>query len=136
MDTFNKKYILLSLLISIFISNFIFASCGSCQVQAEPAILKKSNSLVTTIPESGKIEGFAIASCGMCNFGYKESKGCSLTIKIGDTIYPVEGTKIHDHGDPHSGEGFCTAIRVGYVSGKIKKNTFYSDSFILIESPN
>ena len=135
MDTFNKKYILLSLLISVFISNFVFASCGSCQVQAKSAILKKSNSLVTTIPESGDIEGFAIASCGMCNFAYKGSKGCSLTIKIGDTVYPVEGNSIHEHGDPHSEEGMCSAIRVAYVSGKVKKNKFYSESFSLIESP-
>ena len=135
MDTFNKKYILLSLLISIFISNFIFASCGSCQVQAEPVVSKKSNLLVTTIPTSGKIEGFAIASCGMCNFDYKEIRGCSLTIKIGDTIYPVKGTNIHKHGDPHSEEGMCSAIRVAYVSGKVKDNKFYSDSFTLIESP-
>ena len=135
MDILNKKNMLLSLLVLIFISSFIFANCGSCQVQAKPAVLKKSNSLVTTIPESGKIEGFAIASCGMCNFAYKKSKGCSLTIKIGDTVYPVEGTGIHKHGDPHSEEGMCSAIRVAYVSGKINKNKFYSDSFTLIESP-
>ena len=135
MDTLNKKNILLSFLILIFVSSFVFASCGSCQAQAKPAVLKKSNSLVTVIPESGNIEGFAIASCGMCNFGYKESKGCSLTIKIGDTVYPVEGTNIHKHGDPHSEEGMCSAIRVAYVSGKIKDNKFYSDSFTLIESP-
>jgi len=134
MDTLNKKYIL-SLLILIFVSSFVFASCGSCQVQAKPAVLKKSNSLVTTIPESGNIEGFAIASCGMCNFGYKENKGCSLTIKIGDTVYPVEGTSIHKHGDPHSKEGMCSVIRVAYISGKVKKDKFYSDSFTLIESP-
>ena len=135
MDTLNKKNMLLSLLILIFISSFIFASCGSCQVQAKSAILKKSNSLVSTIPESGDIEGFAIASCGMCNFAYKGSKGCSLTIKIGDTIYPVEGSSLHEHGDPHSEEGMCSAIRVAYVSGKVKKNKFYSESFSLIESP-
>ena len=135
MDTFNKKYILLSLLISVVVSNFVFASCGSCQVQAKPVVSKKSNLLVTTISESGKIEGFAIASCGMCNFGYKESKGCSLTIKIGDTVYPVEGTSIHKHGDPHSEEGMCSAIRVAYISGKIKDNKLYSDFFTLIESP-
>jgi hypothetical protein len=135
MGTLNKKYILLPLLISIFVSNFAFANCGSCQVQTKPAISKKSNSLVTTIPESGEIEGFAIASCGMCNFDYKGSKGCSLTIKIGDTIYPVQGTDIHKHGDPHSEEGMCSAIRVAYISGKIKDNKLYSDSFTLIESP-
>ena len=135
MGTLNKKYILLSLLISIFISNFAFANCGSCQVQTKPVISKKSNSLVNTIPESGEIEGFAIASCGMCNFDYKGSKGCSLTIKIGDTIYPVQGTDIHKHGDPHSEEGMCSATRVAYVSGKIKDNKLYCDSFTLIESP-
>jgi len=135
MDTFNNKNILLSLLISVFISNFVFANCGSCQVQTKPVVSKKSNSLVTTIPTSGKIEGFAIASCGMCNFDYKEIRGCSLTIKIGDTVYPVEGTNIHKHGDPHSEEGMCSAIRVAYASGKVKDNKFYSDSFTLIESP-
>ena len=122
METLNKKNMLLSLLILIFVSSFVFASCGSCQVQAKPVVSKKSNSLVTTIPESGKIEGFSIASCGMCNFDYKGSKGCSLTIKIGDTVYPVEGTNIHKHGDPHSEEGMCSAIRVAYVSGKVKNN--------------
>ena len=134
MENSNKKNILLFSLALISVSNFIFASCGSCQVQAKPT-LKKSNSLVSTIPESGNIEGFAIASCGMCNFAYKGSKGCSLTIKIGDTVYPVEGNSIHDHGNPHSEEGMCSAIRVAYVSGKVKGNKFYSESFTLIESP-
>ena len=134
MENLNKKNILLFSLALISVSNFIFASCGSCQVQAKPT-LKKSNSLVSTIPESGNIEGFAIASCGMCNFAYKRSKGCSLTIKIGDTVYPVEGNSIHDHGDPHSEEGMCSAIRVAYVFGKVKGNKFYSESFTLIESP-
>jgi hypothetical protein len=128
------KNILSLLLILISVSNFIFAGCGSCQVHTKP-ILKKANSLVSTIPKSGDIEGFAIASCGMCNFAYKGSKGCSLTIKIGDTVYPVEGNSIHEHGDPHSEEGMCSAIRVAYVSGKVKKDKFYSDSFTLIESP-
>ena len=134
MKNLNKKNILFFSLALISVSNFIFASCGSCQVQAKP-ILKKSNSLVSTIPESGEIEGFAIASCGMCNFDYKGSKRCSLTIKIGDTVYPVEGNSIHEHGDPHSEEGMCSAVRVAYISGKVKKNKFYSESFSLIESP-
>ena len=135
MSTLNNKKIFLSLLILISVSSFVFASCGSCQDQVKHPTLKKTNSLVTIIPESGDIEGFAITSCGMCNFAYKGSKGCSLTIKIGDTVYPVEGSSLHDHGDPHSEEGMCSAIKVAYVSGKIKKNKFYSDFFSLIESP-
>ena len=134
MENSNRKNILLFSLALISASNFVFASCGSCQVQAKPAI-KKTSSLVTTIPKSGDIEGFAIASCGMCNFAYKGSKGCSLTIKIGDTVYPGEGNSIHEHGDPHSEEGMCSAIRVAYISGRVKKNKFYSESFSLIESP-
>ena len=135
LDTLKKKNVLFSMIL-IFSSSFVFPDCGSCQVQNKASVQKKSNSFITAVPKSGSIEGFVVSSCGMCNFGYKKNKGCSLTIKIGDTVYPVEGTKIHDHGDPHSGEGFCSAIRVAYVSGKIKKSTFYSDSFILIESPN
>ena len=138
MDAFNKKYILLSLLILVFISNFVFAACGSCPGDTDDStvvVSKKTSALVTTVPESGGIEGFVISSCGKCNFGYKKRRGCSLTIKIEDTVYPVQGIKIHDHGDPHSGEGFCNSVRVAYVSGEIKKNVFHADSFTLIESP-
>ena len=119
----------------ILISSPILAGCGSCKVDNKASVSSKNNSLVTIVPETGNIEGFVIASCGACNFGYKERRGCSLTIKIGDIIYPVKGTSIHDHGDAHSEEGFCSAIRVAYASGAIKKNIFYSDSFTLIESP-
>ena len=135
MSTLNKKYILSSFLIVVITAGYTFASCGSCQTQNKSIESKKSSSLVTVIPESGDIEGLVITSCGMCNFGYKESKGCSLTIKIGDTVYPVEGTSLHKHGDPHSKEGMCSAIRVAYVSGKVKNNKFYSIFFTLIESP-
>ena len=135
MNVLNIRTIALSLIISILIITPIFASCGSCQAQSETNISKKSSAFVTTVPKSGDIEGFVISSCGMCNFGYKKIRGCSLTIKIGDSVYPVEGTKIHNHGDPHSKEGFCSAIRVAYVSGKIKDNKFYSDFFTLMESP-
>ena len=134
LNILNKKHILL-LSIMVFISSPIFACCGSCQVQSKAPVSKKSSAFISTVPESGNIEGFVISSCGMCNFGYKEIRGCSLTIKIGDTVYPVEGTKIHDHGNPHSKEGFCSALRVAYVSGKVEKNKFHSNSFTLIESP-
>ena len=133
LNILNKKSI--SLLLTIFISSPLFAGCGSCPGDNHAPILKKSSAFITAVPESGNIEGFVISSCGMCNFGYKKNKGCNLTIKIGDTVYPVKGTKIHDHGDPHSQEGFCSAVRIAYVSGKVKKNTFHSNSFTLIESP-
>jgi len=135
----NKNILSYIFAIGIFL-NFIFASCGSDSCGSHETVTKepvkgKSSALVTSIPESGEIEGFVITSCGICSFGFRGIKGCSLTIKIGDKVYPVEGTSIRKHGDPHSKEGFCNAVRIAYVSGKMKKNTFYSDSFILIESP-
>tara|TARA_B100001123_G_C15010119_1_gene907196 strand:- start:414 stop:833 length:420 start_codon:yes stop_codon:yes gene_type:complete len=133
----NKKCAALIITILFYYSTFLYAGCGSCgpRAEVEVPLEKKSSSFISTVPESGKIEGFVIASCGICNLGYKKNKGCSLTIKIGDTVYSVEGTKMHNHGDAHSPEGFCNAIRLAHVSGKIKKNKFYSDSFTLIESP-
>ena len=135
MNILNVKHIVSSLIILILGTSFIFSGCGSCAGDSKVIVSKKTSALVTAIPESGNIEGFVISSCGMCNFGYKKIRGCNLAIKIEDKIYPVEGTKIHDHGDPHSKEGFCSAVRIAYVSGKIKKDKFYSDSFTLIESP-
>ena len=129
------KNILSYLFTIVLISNFIFAGCGSCETDEKIDVVTKSSALVTTIPDSGDIEGFVLASCGICSFGFRGSKGCSLTIKIEDKVYPVEGTSIHKHGNPHSKEGFCSAVRVAYVSGNMKKNTFYSDSFTLMESP-
>ena len=139
--TINLNKNILSYLFSIgIILNFIFAGCGSegCgshKAHEEQTVEVKSSALVTHIPESGDIEGFAITSCGICNFGFRGVRGCSLTIKIGDKVYPVEGTNIHKHGDMHAKEGMCNAVRIAYVSGTMKKNKFYSDSFTLIESP-
>ncbi len=138
--TSSTKYTLLTIIMLIFNPTITSAGCGSCQTDhhtpnVTASNIEKSNALITSIPKSGKVEGFAIASCGMCNFDYRKIKGCNLTIKIEDKVYPVEGSGMHDHGDPHGSEGFCFAVRVAYVSGKIKKGKFYSDSFALIESP-
>jgi hypothetical protein len=64
--------------------------------------------------------------------GYKGKQGCSLTIKIGDSVYPVEGTGLHDHGDAHGSIGLCSAVRVAWATGKIKKDIFHAESFALV----
>ena len=130
---FNKRLVF-SLLVIVSITSFLFSGCGNCQAKSM-APPTKSSSLITQVPASGNIEGFVVTACGKCNFKYKERRGCSLTVKIGDSVYPVEGTKIHELGDPHSNEGLCSIVRVGYASGEIKKGVFYSDSFVLIDSP-
>ena len=131
---FKRNSIFSIVLLSIFITDYIYASCGRCSVDVVPDP-KKSNSLITVVPESGNIEGLVIASCGMCNFGSKNARGCSLEIKIGDTIYPVEGSSVHDHGDAHNDEGLCTAVRIAYTRGKIKKGKLHTRNFVLLESP-
>ena len=124
------------IIILIFIINIIYAGCGSCQGDKTPTnkpIHEKStvNTLIMSIPTNGLIDGLVITSCGKCNLG-TDDRGCSLSAKIGDTIYPVKGTSVHDHGDAHSSTGFCSAVRVAWVKGKIKKNALHTDSFILV----
>ena len=133
----NRKSIII--IGALFMTGQVIAGCGRC-VPSDNKVPKKekiisaiSSTLVMSIPEDGKIEGLVITSCGQCKFGYKEKRGCSLTIKIGESIYPVEGTGIHDHGNAHGSEGFCSAVRVAWAAGEIKKDVFHAKSFTLVE---
>lgn len=125
-------------IISVCMINFMYGNCGSCQGDNNPGLSQKSiqkkttvNTLIMSAPKDGIIEGLVITSCGKCNLGTKD-RGCSLSVKFGDKIYPVKGTGIHDHGDAHGNEGFCSAIRVAWTKGNLKKNVFYADSFVLV----
>ena len=131
----NKKRISVIIILSLFIINQTFADCGGDHGGSKsdtPVKKTRVNTLVTTVPDTGNIEGLVITSCGQCKFGFKGKRGCSLTIKIGETIYPVKGTGIHDHGDAHGSEGFCSAVRVAWASGKISKEVFHANSFSLV----
>jgi hypothetical protein len=72
------------------------------------------------------------ASCGQCQFGMKDKKGCDLAVRINNVPYFVTGTSIDKHGDAHADDGFCNAIRKAKVSGKIEGNTFVATSFSLL----
>ena len=133
----NRKIISGIILLSLFIINQVFANCGGDHTDGKAdsnASVKntKNNTLVTADTNDGNIKGLVITSCGQCNLGLKGKPGCSLTIKIGESIYPVEGTGIHDHGDAHGKEGFCSAIRVAWATGKIKDKVFHAESFQLV----
>ena len=133
----NSKIISGIILLSLLIINQVFANCGGDHTDGKAdsnASVKKTkiNTLVTAVTNDGNINGLVITSCGQCNLGLKEKQGCSLTIKIGESIYPVEGTGIHDHGDAHAKEGFCSAIRVAWATGKIKDKVFHAESFQLV----
>ena len=131
----KSKNTIIILLISLFISSFIFARCGGCS--GDKVVEKKEqtrvNTLVMTLPDDGNINGLIITSCGKCNLGTKD-KGCSLSVKVGEEIYPVKGSGIHDHGDAHGNEGFCSGVRVAWAKGKVKKNVFHAESFVLVGS--
>lgn len=71
-------------------------------------------------------------SCGQCQFGMTEKKGCDLAVRIDGKSYFVEGTKIDDHGDAHAHDGFCEAIRKAEVVGEIKGNKFEVSLFKLL----
>ena len=129
----NRKVISGIIVFSFLIVSQVFAECGSNHGTDEAKVKKsKVNTLVTTVLDDGKINGLVITSCGQCKLGLKGKSGCSLTIKIGESIYSVEGTGIHDHGDAHGKEGFCSAIRVAWATGKIKDKVFLAESFELV----
>ena len=117
------------ILVLSFSLNVIHAGCGSCNVDNKKAE-KPTGDFITKINENGTIKGLVLASCGMCNFGMKNIN-CSLAIQINEKAYDVKGTKIDDHGDSHAKDGFCNAVRVANVSGKIKKSDFMADTFVL-----
>ena len=130
---------MLLICISLVFYNIAYSNCGRCgndtkAINKQTTKASKVNTLVTSIPDDGKINGLVITSCGKCNLGVKKNKGCSLSIKIGDTIYPVSGTDIHAHGNAHGKEGFCSAIRVAWAHGQIKEKVFHSESFQLVGS--
>jgi hypothetical protein len=71
------------------------------------------------------------ASCGQCNFGLKGG-GCDLAVRIDGKAYPVDGTKIDQHGDAHAKDGFFSAVRQAVVSGEIVGNRFKATEFELL----
>lgn len=72
------------------------------------------------------------AACGQCQFKMQGKKGCDLAVRMDGKSYFVEGTKIDDHGDAHSTEGFCNTIRKAEVTGEIKGEKFVAKTFKLL----
>lgn len=74
------------------------------------------------------------AACGECQFKM-DGKSCDLAVRIDGKSYFVDGTNIDDHGDAHSTEGFCNAVRKAEVQGEIKNDRFIATYFKLVEKP-
>lgn len=103
-----------------FIVSFIFllATCtASAQIKDS---IDKNKKLLT-------VE----ASCGECQFKMK-GDDCELAVRINGKTYFVDGTDIDSHGDAHSSNGFCEAIRKAQVQGEIVDNRFKVSYFKLL----
>ena len=117
-------------IIFYFALNIVYAGCGSCNISNKNSEIPTID-FVTSINENGAVKGLVLASCGMCNFGMKKNRKCSLAIQIDEKSYNVKGSGIEDHGDSHAKDGFCNAVRIAKVSGQIKNNIFLSELFEL-----
>ena len=72
------------------------------------------------------------ASCGQCQFGMKEKRGCDLAVRIDGISYFVEGSSLDAHGDAHASDGFCSAVRKAAVTGTIEGGRFKATTFTLL----
>ena len=72
------------------------------------------------------------ASCGQCQFGMKDKKGCDLAVRIDGISYFVDGTSLDSHGDAHASDGFCSVIRKAAVTGTIESGRFKATTFTLL----
>ena len=64
------------------------------------------------------------ASCGQCQFGMTDKKGCDLAVRIDGKTYFVDGTTMNEHGNAHAEDGMCSAVRKAEVVGEVKDNRF------------
>jgi hypothetical protein len=107
---------------NIFLTVFLFV-CIATNAQDSSVSEQAKHKPKTQIVE---------ASCGQCQFGMKDKKGCDLAVRIDGKSYFVEGTKLDSHGDAHAADGFCSTIRKAEVVGEIKDNKFIASSFKLL----
>ena len=123
----NYKYIAYITLLISFFFNQLDAGCGSCAADRN----KTKKAFIENIPSSGKIDGKAFASCGMCNFDTGE-RNCGLSVKIGRDVVKVVNVDIDAHQDSHAKDGFCNVVRIVKLKGKVKNKKLYADSFSVL----
>ena len=107
---------------------FVTLTIG-CQHQAANEQPEKQTVATTQQNQEMVVE----AACGECQFGLA-GNDCDLAVRIDGKAYFVDGTGIDDHGDAHSDDGFCNAVRQARVQGSIENGRFVATSFELLPS--
>ncbi len=110
-----------SIIILLLLSSAVLA--GLCQ--GEHSKISKPN-------PAKKIQIVEV-SCGECKLGL-EGDACDLAVRIKGKAYFIDGTKIDEHGDAHSNDGFCKVIRKAEVQGEIINDRFVVSYFKLLLS--
>jgi hypothetical protein len=95
-------------------------------------IISFSVTAQTDIKKNSSKSQIVDASCGQCNFGLTDKKGCDLAVKIDGKAYWVTGTELDKHGDAHAADGFCSTVRKAKVTGEIVDGKFIASSFKLL----
>lgn len=109
---------------------FVTLAIG-CQQQATD--VQPEPQSVATEPQDQEL--VVEAACGECQFGLS-GDDCDLAVRIDGTAYFVDGTGIDDHGDAHSDDGFCNAVRQARVQGRVENGRFVATSFELLARDN
>ncbi len=102
-----------------------------CQQQTEPPAMGSQQESSPKIAAQQYREVIVDAACGQCQFGLPGSD-CDLAVRIDGVSYFVDGTGIDDHGDAHSSDGFCNAVRPVRVSGQVQEGRFVATHFELL----
>lgn len=103
---------------------FLIFCCAAFTTQAQ------TETTAPAIHRAPKVQVVETA-CGECQFKMK-GKGCNLAVRIDGKPYFVDGTTIDEHGDAHSPDGFCNAVRKAEVTGTVVKDRFVATSFRLL----
>ena len=102
-----------------------------CQSQIDPAPMGSQQESPPETAARQYREVIVDAACGQCQFGLGGSD-CDLAVRIDGASYFVDGTGIDDHGDAHSSDGLCNAVRPARVSGQIREGRFLATHFELL----
>ena len=82
-----KYFVFIAL--TLFSFQSLYAGCGSCKVSKKNVVEVASPVFETSVAKDGSLKGLVLASCGMCNFGMKNQRSCSLAIKVGEEVSGV-----------------------------------------------